>query len=47
MMNPAAMSQDHLTLAETLPPVVTLLGGVPTATLLVMLAFRYVTSGTI
>lgn len=47
MISPAADAGDTATLAETLPPVVTLLGGVPALTLLAMMALRYIASGTI
>jgi len=50
MIDQAAMTvakDDPVTLAETLPPVVMLLGGVPALTVLVMTAVRYVASGTI
>jgi hypothetical protein len=36
-----------ITLADTLVPVATLLGGVPLLTVLVMTAARYVSSGTL
>lgn len=47
MTNSFANIEDSATLADTLPPVVMLLGGVPVLTLLVMTAVRYVASGTI
>jgi len=47
MINPFATVDDPVTLADTLPPVVLLLGGVPVLTLLVMTAVRYVASGTL
>ena len=48
MMNQIAGVDDGMTtmtLAETLPPVAMLLGGVPILTVLVMTAARYVASG--
>ncbi|MFN2378511.1 MAG: hypothetical protein ABR538_18420 [Candidatus Binatia bacterium] len=47
MISTTADSGDSATLADTLPAVVTLLGGVPTLTLLAMMALRYIASGTI
>ena len=46
MNHQAATSDDSVTLADTLPPVAILLGGVPILTVLVMTAVRYVASGT-
>ena len=46
MINQAAIADDTITFAETLPSVAMLLGGVPVITLLVMTAVRYVASGT-
>jgi hypothetical protein len=47
MIDSCATVDDNVTLADTLPPVAMLLGGVPVLTLLVMTAVRYVASGTI
>lgn len=47
MTNSYADMDEPVSLADTLPPVVLLLGGVPVLTLLVMTAIRYVASGTI
>jgi len=47
MTNSLADIDDRVSLADTLPPVALLLGGVPVLTLLVMTAARYVASGTI
>ncbi|MFN2425030.1 MAG: hypothetical protein ABR587_01140 [Candidatus Binatia bacterium] len=43
----AATVHGDVSLAETLPSVALLLGGVPVLTVLMMTAFRYVASGTI
>ena len=43
----ATLPDDRATLAETLPAIGLLLLGVPTLTVLVMSAVRYVASGTI
>lgn len=48
MTNSSALADDGMTgitLADTLPPVAMLLGGVPVLTVLVMAAARYVASG--
>jgi hypothetical protein len=43
----ATFADDTMTLSETLPSIGLLLLGVPTLTVLVMSAVRYVASGTI
>ena len=47
MTNSYADVDDPVSIADTLPQVVLLLGGVPVLTLLAMTAIRYVASGTI
>jgi hypothetical protein len=46
MSDQTATADDAITLADTIPPAVTLLGGVPILTVLCITAFRYVASGT-
>jgi bacterioferritin (cytochrome b1) len=46
MFDHAAITENEMTLADTLTPVALLLGGVPTLTVFVMTAARYVASGT-
>jgi|PlaIllAssembly_1097288.scaffolds.fasta_scaffold1544922_2 hypothetical protein len=46
MTDQSATVDDPVRLADTLPSVALLLGGVPALTLLVMTAVRYVASGT-
>lgn len=46
MNDHAATADDHITIADTITPAITLLGGVPMLTLLCMIAVRYVASGT-
>ncbi|HYC55446.1 MAG TPA: hypothetical protein VEL28_10990 [Candidatus Binatia bacterium] len=46
-LDQAAMADDRFTLAETLPSIGLLLLGVPTLTVLVMSAVRYVVGGTL
>jgi hypothetical protein len=49
MTSQAATARDEFTvtpLADALPPVAMLLGGVPVLTVLVMTAARYIASGT-
>lgn len=47
MIDQAALGDDAITLADTLPPIAILLGGVPLLTILAMTAARYVASGTL
>jgi len=54
MMDQAAVGHDaihgpslDITLADSLPPIAMLLGGVPLLTILAMTAARYVASGTL
>ena len=47
MSDQAATAEESITLADTIPPAITLLGGVPILTVLCMTAVRYVASGTI
>lgn len=44
-MNTSMSEEPVVTLAEALPSVATLLGGVPVLTVLVMTAARYIASG--
>jgi hypothetical protein len=46
MSDHAASANDPITLADTITPAVTLLGGVPILTVLCMTAVRYIASGT-
>jgi hypothetical protein len=46
MSDHAATAENPITLADTITPAVTLLGGVPILTVLCMTAVRYVASGT-
>jgi hypothetical protein len=46
MSNHAATAEETITLADTITPAVTLLGGVPVLTVLCMTALRYIASGT-
>ncbi|HYB99420.1 MAG TPA: hypothetical protein VEC57_09865 [Candidatus Limnocylindrales bacterium] len=46
-MDRASITDDRFTLAETLPSIGLLLLGVPTLTVLVMSAVRYVANGSI
>lgn len=47
MIDQAAIETPIVPLADALAPVATLLAGVPTVTVLVMAAVRYVASGTL
>jgi hypothetical protein len=47
MIEPTAIHDDTISLADTAMPAAMLLGGVPMLTVLVMTAVRYVASGTI
>ncbi len=46
MFEHATLTENPISFTDTLPPVALLLGGVPTLTVFVMTAVRYVASGT-